>query len=145
MRGCRSKPQRKLSQHMKQKHSYLTPEQRQAYLRMARRIEVSVSKKAKVSAGQSTLQQVFPTETDWTTGGCEPEPDPEHDEQEDVQSGRDEPVLDDSDSVAEGICHWARYDCSRPMFYRFEQYMSGIDGGQRSEKTAREITVDVSK
>ena len=144
MRGCHSKPQRKLSQHMKQKHSYLTPEQRQGYMRMARRIKGSVIRNAKVSAGQSTLHQVVPK---WTTGGSEPEP--EHAEQEDEpvldEPVLDEPMLDDSDSVEEGTRNWARYDCSHPMFFRFEQYLAGIDGGERSEKTAREITIDVSK
>ena len=143
VRGCSSKPQRKLSQHMTYKHPHLTHQQRQAYLRMATRSDPPRIKKAKVPAGQTTLLQVLPSRTETTGGQCSSEP--EHDEQENVQSDRDEPVMDEGDSLLEGTRHWPRYDINHPMFYRFQNYLTGIDGGQRSEKTAREITIDISK
>ena len=45
----------------------------------------------------------------------------------------------------EGIRSWPRYDVRHAVFVRFKAYLMGLDGGQRSEKTAQEIVVDVSK
>ena len=49
------------------------------------------------------------------------------------------------DVPQEGTRLFPRFDMCHPMFYRFEDYLMGIDGGERSEKTAKEIAVDVSK
>ena len=45
----------------------------------------------------------------------------------------------------EGTRLFPRYDIGLPMFVAFVRHLEGIDGGQRSAKTAKEIAVDVSK
>ena len=146
VRGCSSRPQRKLSQHMKYKHPYLTPEQRQAYLRKARRIDPPQRKKGNVPAGNPTLKQLF-------ASPIERSRKLEHDKQEETafsdedtpEFDEDVPEFDEDVSGMEGTRNWQRYDIGHPMFYRFQDYLKGIDGGQRSEKTAKEIATDVSK
>lgn len=44
-----------------------------------------------------------------------------------------------------GTCHFPQYDVKQPIFYHFETYLPAIDGEERSQKTAREMSVDVSK
>ena len=48
-------------------------------------------------------------------------------------------------SDMEGTRRFLKFDIKYPVFRRFESYLTGIDGGQRSDKTAREICIDISK
>lgn len=61
-------------------------------------------------------------------------------------------VEDDSDlgdmqvsGSKEGTRKFPKFDTDLPIFLRFESYLTSIDGGMKSSKTAREISVDVSK
>ena len=70
----------------------------------------------------------------------------EEDEAEEVQeeaSECEDPAESHDDCT--GTRHFPRFDVQHPVFYRFEEYLTIVDGGDKSEKSAREISVDVSK
>jgi hypothetical protein len=123
--GCRSKPQKKLSQHLCYKHPYLTPKQRQRFLQVARRIGRPQSQLPHIRHGHD-LHQILCT-------ACEEEP------------AVPEDVIEASENEEEGTRHFPLCDMCDLMFVSFGKYLRGIDGGQRSEKTAGEIAKDVSK
>ena len=45
----------------------------------------------------------------------------------------------------EGTRNYPRFDISHTSFLHFQRYLTGPDGGSRSEKRAKEMAVDVSK
>lgn len=148
--GCRSKPQRKLSQHIKYMHGYLSPQKRQDYLRSARRVDVPKKKKTvPVPKGQPTIHTMFPVHSTKQTGeGDHKDNSGIEEDDENVQSDDDSnsPALHDAQVlVNEGTRKFPKFDIALPIFLRFESYLTSIDGGMRSSKTAREITIDVSK
>lgn len=122
----------------------LTHHQKQHYHRVACRVGLSRTKKSAVAPGQPTFHQVLSTPSVQCVS--------EHQCEEEVRSNNsdaDEPVagVDGGERIVsgvdggehEGTHHFPRYNIDHPMFYRFENYLTGIDGGQRSPKTAREI------
>ena len=115
--GCRSRPQRKL-----------IPQSRPPPSR---------------SVGQPTIRQLFgqaSTERNEVEDGqvCTEHPAP-----------RPSPSPSSADELPEveegGTRNYPRFDMQHPSFIHFQRYLTGLDGGGRSEKTAREMAVDVSK
>ena len=45
----------------------------------------------------------------------------------------------------EGTRHYARFNIHHPSLMQFQKFLTGLDGGGRSEKTAGEMAVDISK
>jgi hypothetical protein len=156
--GCRSKPQKKLSQHLKYKHPGLPSNVRKHYLKVAQRVE---KPKSKVDGKQPTLVQVLSSSKDCLQDteaevGDESRVAEMDDENLVVEEVDDESRMvneDEADeylevSADENACGtrlFPRFDVENPVFYRFEQYLMSIDGGEKNEKSSREISIDVSK
>ena len=156
--GCRSKPQKKLSQHLKYKHLGLPSNVRKHYLKVAQRVE---KPKSKEDGKQPTLVQVLSSSKDCLQDteaevGDESRIAEMDDENLVVEEVNDESCMvneDEADeylevSADENACGtrlFPRFDVENPVFSRFEQYLMSIDGGEKSEKSSREISIDVSK
>ena len=75
------------------------------------------------------------------------EGDTKHDEAEGeaVQDDNHDYELDDSAQSSGGTRLFPRFDIQHPFSYCFEKYLMSIDGGERNEKSAREMSIDVFK
>ena len=163
--GFRSKPQKKLSNHITYKHLALSHIERQRYLRIARRLDVPREKRP-VDVRQPTLTQVLPRPADarqantpqvvprmadgrqpTVSSASQPsrsnleEPEADDDAEEEPAF----PGTSEDDVFTSGTRHFPKFDVEHPVFYRFERYLMGLDGGDKCGKTAREMAVDVSK
>ena len=56
----------------------------------------------------------------------------------------DEPVARLAGGKQEGTRHFPKCDTKHPLFYPFENYLTDIDRGLRSAKTAGEMSFNVS-
>lgn len=168
--GCRSKPQKKLSQHISYKHPDLLHRKKEL-LAMARRYEDTIPKRRKtplVCPSQPTLKEFVGSTpssggTEDGTAGVGSSMACAEREQPDDGGGEDREVTDDDSTAVEqpsteddglrvqlgksegGTRNFPKFNTAHPSFWRFETYLTGIDGGSRSEKTAKEMSVDVSK
>ena len=128
---------------MEYKHGGLSHQQKQYYLRVARRVDPSPSLTSK-SSGQPTLYKFVQTQS------IDPREDHRSDD-DDVQMPRsDQPTAATAatpvvEQDLEGTRHFPKYNVDDPVFFRFQNYLTGIDGGMRCSKSACEIAVDVSK
>ena len=52
---------------------------------------------------------------------------------------------DDEVDHSHGTRLFPRFDIRHPVFYHFKNYLMGVDGGEKGDKTAHEVSVDVSK
>lgn len=130
--GCKSKPQKKLSQHLDYKHPELKGRKTE-FLRMARRVPRKATPVA-LRKGQPTLFELVSKSDDCRSEGVEDST---------VAEGSD--VHEGEPKVAEGTRHFPRYNMKHPTLIQFERYLTGVDGGCRNTKTASEMAVDVSK
>ena len=128
--GCRSAPQKKLSQHMSYKHPEIEGSKRRHLLAVARRVP---KRKGQIKPSIRTRNQ--PTLHQFLRG-----PTPTHSEESEVESPQ---VLDQQHQ--KGTRHYERFDLKDPSLVQFRRYLLSIDGGSKGEKTALEATVDISK
>ena len=168
MPGCHSKPQKKLSNHLTHKHPGLSRIERQRYLKVAQRVDRPRQRRP-ADASQPTLTQVVPRmlEARQSTAsqslprsanaeqqsptnrnlqsnhlnaeervGCELD-----DVKEEPQSDED-PILEDT--IMCGMRYFPRFHVDHPVFYCFKRYLMSVDGGEKFEKTAHDMAVDVS-
>ena len=142
------KPQRTLSQHLRYKHPHLSMNQRSLYLRIAQRVD-ETRRRVVVRRGQPTLDEILATvppsyrnESEDEANVAEPGSVVGCGDAGSVTGGG---YGGDNDMQHEGTRHFPRYSLEHPIFYRFENFLIGIDGGQRCQKTGREICIDVSK
>ena len=169
MPGCRSKPQKKLSNHLTYKHPGLSHIERQRYLRVAQRVD-RPRQRGPADASQPTLTQVLPRMMDArqsTASQCLPRSanaeqqgpanrnlqsnhlnteervGSESDDVEEEPQSDEDPMLEDTHMC--GTRYFPRFDMDHPVFYRFKRYLMSVDGGEKCEKTAHEMAVDVSK
>ena len=169
--GCRSCSQRKLSQNMDYKHPEVAHRKAQ-FLRRAKRVPRSITtKRTEVRAlasnkptstqflSPSTSADCYKTVTKPTTNAsgdsAASENEVEKEMETEVAEGtRDYPQCDIEypqvneeveTEEAEGTRHYPRYKMEHPMFLQFQRYLTGVDGGARSKKTALEMSVDISK
>lgn len=122
--GCPSRPQKKLSQHLDYKHPELVSRKKH-FLKMAKRIPYVRQSTPKTDQRQPTLKQVLGSGR--------------HNLSPDEESGESDVM---TQALTEGTRHFPHFDMKHPSFVH---YLTGLDGGSRSEKTATEMAVDVSK
>lgn len=134
VKGCTAKPQRRLSNHLTYAHPHLSPRKRKRHLKLARIVPDKM-------AGRHVLRQLIQRSlTASVAGELQLQKAPESSEVEDVEE----------ESIKVPVRGGAtrsfdRFDVDLPIFSKFIKWNTSMDGGCRSEKSAREIAVDVSK
>ena len=143
--GCRSKPQKKLSQHIDYKHPQLSHRKRELLKKAKRLVSPVKTKTIPVKEPkQPTLLQLLPD-------SCRATPPMEECNQSD--QGEEEMVTEPSDCEGGigleeeegGTRNYPRFENDHPTLVHFQRHLTGVDGGARCAKTALEMAVDVSK
>ena len=130
--GCTSKPQKRLSQHLDYKHPGLTHEERAYILRTAR-----------------VLPRIFPPKATYlrplkNTPSLEAYWNKEEEKEEDEEEEEEEEC---KKQIRErGTRSFKQFNVDRePSLIRFQNYLTRVEGGQRSQQQARLVAITVSK
>ena len=132
--GCKSRPQRKLSQHIDYMHPTHAAEKKRLVSTAMR------YRSTERSPGQRTLQQVLDRSASLDSTLVESAPEVEEEVVEEDEQEEQEAAIEEKGTRTYPCC-----DVNHPTFVRFHHYLTTIDGGARSEKTAKEMLVDVGK
>ena len=149
--GCKAKPQKKLSNHLRSEvHKDLTEEEIKKALKVAIRLPRRKPGQAytRPVKGQLTLEQILHlAKEDKEDQTRDDHINPARDDHFDQTSDRKEELESSRGDLQRGTTrHFARFDVdTQDQFLELREWLQSVDGRSRSAKVAKEIATDISK
>lgn len=133
--GCNSKPQKRLADHIRLCHQNITPRRRNRFCQIAERVQ---KRNVRQCVGQRKLNFTPQTPSDEFSPIFQPSSSPlldrKKERREDLTPGRKGTTR-----------NMGSFSSTNPKISDFIRYLTSVEGGMRSESTARDLAVDVSK